>query len=217
MKKTVCLVLISAFLLSLTGCKATLRESIETQQKIRERTELSLEDCLSEEEGYHYPGVQWGCTGKEFQAATNYTITDVAAYGANGESILETQNLGTLIMGRENDDAQVALNKDGNLYMVSLIFTNEDTEADDLSQSALFEGYQKTLTETFGAPETVEEESTENGITVNYVKNYWYYTTADGMETELQFSGAYTAGETEPSYIVMGFVWVNGDIVDEAE
>lgn len=196
--------------ISLTGCKSTLRASLEAQAAQEAYYEIDLDKVYSEADGYHYPGVIWGSPVKDCQEALNYSVDKVSAYGTNGESIFDLKRVHVTANGRKNDNATLAATKDNITYMITAAFDNENPEEGEMPQSEFLDSYYKVLTEKFGEPTRVTDEDRQmESKKMHYVSYSWEASTADGKETAMQLGAAYDIGVAEPTYITFGFVWTN--------
>lgn len=209
MKKGIVLIALAVVLAAVPGCKSTLAEGIALAKARSQVYELKLSDCFSEADGYHYPGISWGANFEAVQNATNQAINAVYGYDASGMVVYKAAYLKTLLLGRKNNEATVSFTEDGRCYMVSVMFSNEEKGAKDISQSELFEQYLEKLKEAFGEPTETENGKIgeEEGQAADATSYIWKYTTPDGKMTEIQWGQAFLSYAEEPDYVTLGMVW----------
>ena len=197
----------------LTGCKSTLAEGIREREKWNTFNEFDLASSFTEEDGYHLPLIPWGLNYDEIRLITDRTLDGIQSYGVNGEITYTSAGLRYLFAGRKNDEAAVTVDRNEMCYMISFMFSSEAVSDDPelLPQVELAKQYREKLISTFGEPDRTEEEvrKTQN-VDTRYVTDYWDYETADGKQTELQWAEAHVAYAEVPSFITLGYVWLNG-------
>ena len=208
MKKGIAILLVFVMLFSLAGCKSTLRPAIEEYNRYMNVEELSKADMFDETNGFHYKEVQWGMTLQEANKATGTSLARVIGYGQDELMVYES-NIRANLLGRINDTSSFAtLLEESIVYMVSIAFTQKDRSANEpVTEQQIFDEMLPKLTEYFGEPEYREDVQTSDRVSSLNKTYSWRYTTASGLETELQLSAAYISGAEEPSLASLGFVW----------
>lgn len=208
MKKFLILMLsILLGLSALTGCESTLAPLFE--KDVAEVPELSIEEFFSEEQGFHFPTAEWGINFADFQAKNDYPVSELLTYGDDENKLYSLDGMKRKVLGRVNDEASAAFNKEDICREVSVAFSMK-TENPTISQDDFWKEYLPALTEKFGEPEKSEENGDLGDNDVKRTETYiWKYTTPDGKETELHFSAMYLSYAGEPSYIAIGFLWKN--------
>lgn len=202
-------VMVSAALL--TGCTSTIKPSID-EEKNKTVTELQFSDFLSEEDGFHFPGIPWGTTFSEFQEKTGYSVTELLTYEDEDERLYEAEDLLVSIFGRPCDTATLHCRKDDVCKLISVAFSNEEESKKPVKQEELYDRLLKELTGRFGEPDEITESTQEvKNDMASTETRIWRKTSADGKETELQFATMSLPFAGEPVYVTVGFFWKNAE------
>ncbi len=216
-KKMISLFLALSFVLSVTGCKSTLRPAIEEYKRKTNVPELELSTLLDEESGFHFGEIRWGMTLSEANKATDSGINKIIGYGPNNIYTYET-DLKIKLLGRQSDSSSITtILENSECYMVSFVFQRDDKYPNtEMTEQQLFDEYLPKLKEAFGEPvdyrEEVKTQEKVSSLTKCYV---WERNGSDGKKTELQWSAAYVSGADVPSLVTIGVVWYH-EALDEA-
>ncbi|MBR6321775.1 MAG: hypothetical protein IKR59_02795 [Lachnospiraceae bacterium] len=207
-------------LLSLAGCKSTLRPAIERYNRKYNVPELTASVLFDESKGFCYQGTEWGMTLKEFNEATDTSVSTILGFGSSNVTMYET-DLYINLMGRFNDSASVgtvSVNQDSICYMLSFAYnSNKRSATQTVTEQILYTEYLPKLKEMFGEPSDFRETTTtQNNITSVNRTYYWDYEAPDETKTQLQWAGAYVSGSEEPTLVTLGIVWFT-DYLEEAD
>ncbi len=218
MKKKLAAVFLAAIMiLSLAGCKSTLRPALEEYNRKMNIGELDLSILFDEQNGFHYKDITWGMTLDEARKASDSSIGSILGYGPNDIIIYES-DLAVQILGRRNDSASIGtILEQSDCYMISFAFNQDSKKLPVISEQELFDQYLVTLKEKFGDPSDYKEDTRTSDRVSTLSKSYlWDYTTPDGKKTELQWSAAYVSGAEAPSIVTLGVVYFH-EALEETE
>ena len=223
-KKRFLLLITAAILLAasvFSGCESSLGRAIREREAANQVPDLSPSELFTEEGGFHYREISWGTDSEKIlKTYTGYSLNNVATYGEDGTILYTADYIKTAISGRRNDTATVTVNSGDVVAVVSLAFSadSEVRKEGDPSEQQIFESYLEELKAQFGEPDKEDKsDRVVNDISTTYHVYFWDYTTADGTETQLQWSAAYISGEKEPTYVTLGTVWLNAPVKEAEE
>lgn len=207
-------------LISLAGCKSTLVPAIERYNRKYNVPELTASVLFDESKGFCYKDAEWGMTLKEFNEATDTSISKILGFTTTNVTMYET-DLYINLMGRFNDSASVGavtVGEESICYMLSFAFDSSKRSATQtVTEQILYTEYLPKLKEMYGEPSDYREgTTTQNNITSLNKSYYWDYEAPDGTKTQLQWAGAFVSGAEEPTLVTLGIVWFT-DYLEEAD
>ena len=217
MKKTTMILMslvLACSMIFMSACRSRLSEGIEQDRKWRVVKEFDLKEAKSEEQGFHYPGTQWGDTVGGLQQSIGVTVSKVAGYGENNIVFYQADTLRTMILGRTSDGATIGCAGD-KVYMISFVFEDDSEYASVISQPDLRDQYVAKMTEEYGEPTNYEKTEKVISEVKNYYESwFWDAETPDGKSTQIQFATASTFPGGDPAYMSLGVVWLMDDVVE---
>ena len=208
-KKAIALILsavLAGALFASQGCRSMieLRKIEEAQAAIP--VEIDFRAFYSDEDGYHFPNLKWGGSFSDFQRAADYPVKQIEGYTDNGETVYDAAYLRYIILGRANDEANVACKDKDVVSFVSFGF-KPSAEEETASLSEYFETVVSSFTEAFGEPdEHLKHNEDVDGNPFAY-DSVFYRKTVGEKVTELQVSTVTPAGSAEPSIMSIGGAW----------
>ena len=186
-----------------TGCRSMIELAKMEQAARLEPKPMELSSFYSEEEGFHYPGFNWGDGFSEFQRVTDFSVTDMEGY-TELETVYTASELRLLILERVNDEASIGCRDKDEVAFVSINFS-KDSDPDTFP--AFCEQIEKKLTELFGASaETIAHNEEVDGKLYNFRTEVWQKTVG-GKITEFQFGTATLPGSATPNFLSIGVNW----------
>lgn len=213
MKKKLIFVSLILLMISvlLSGCESNLRKKIEREKARTDISELDLDLCFSEDMGYHFSPIDWGMDMKEADQAIYHTIDKLLGIGPDDSMTYNISVVTKTVLDHLADQATIATDASGKVFMYSLMFDSSKLQESDMKFSEMFTKYLSILEEKFGEPtkHTTEDHEITQGTDATYDVYYFDYETPDGKVTEIQWSAAYMYHSDEPSYLSLGFVWLN--------
>jgi len=209
MKKSIILFLTSILLVcAFTGCQSTLKAGLEREAFQNARHEITLKDCFSEEQGYHFPEMDWKMLYSEFQTKTFYSLDEVYSNYDDGSATYKSSSLYYYYNDRKNDDTLVTFSSESELLSVILMYTPDTSSVNSTTQqAAIYDAYYQEITALFGEEDDVRKASqTDNGVTADEYTHRWLFETASGLKTELQLSEIFISYTEEPDYVSLSFM-----------
>ena len=208
LQKLLALVL-SAVLVCVTfsGCMSPLASALEAERKAREVKPLDLKEIFNEEQGFHFPGLQWDMDVTAVREKTQAPITTIIGYSEGGEVAYNANGMRMSVFDQVNDQTAVTVTKDGIVYLISLIYYQDGSNAGrTMGLEEIYNGLQKELTQAYGEASALTDDHEVNGTKTVTESLEWTYSLKDMRVTHLQLAKTTVGDAKEPGYISLGFV-----------